>query len=279
MDNGVRITDGSFENSIVITEVLLAHKCTYTEGEINRSYEHGRLFSGFVCPISGMAIYRPFCAESFTVSPGEIAYLPAMSRYSVEGGERGFTHYTVNFLVEGAQSADRSRLGALFGDKPIKISVDNFDLYRSLFTKAVSAFGTGQYGSTLLVKAQIYELMHMFFSESVRKNAAKGEYESVQMAKMYIEEHFNESITARELAAMCAMSETGLRRRFREYIGQPPLDYQTGIRIRRARELLLERKYNVGEISALVGFDDVNYFSRLFKKRVGVSPRAYGKMY
>ena len=59
---------------------------------------------------------------------------------------------------------------------------------------------------------------------------------------------------------MCSMSETNLRRKFRKYIGQPPLDYQIGLRIRKARELLLERKYNVTEVALKVGFDDVNYF-------------------
>ncbi len=287
MDSYVKGTDGSFENSIVITEVLLAHKCTYTAGETNKTYENGRSFSGFVCPLSGSAIYTPFCAESFTVRPGEIVYLPAMSRYVISAGDKGFTHYTVNFLVEGSGNAERererererSRLGALFGDSPVRISAENFDSFRNVFTKAVSTFGTNLFGSTLLVKAQVLELIHMFFAESARRNAAKGEYEAVLRAKNYIEEHFCEAVSAKELSRMCSMSETGLRRKFRECLGQPPLDYQTGLRIRKARELLLERKFNVGEVSRLVGFEDVNYFSRLFKKRVGVSPTEYGRMY
>lgn len=279
MDSYVKGTDSSFENSIVITEVLLAHKCTYTAGETNKTYENGRSFSGFVCPLSGSAIYTPFCAESFTVRPGEIVYLPAMSRYVISAGDKGFTHYTVNFLIEGSGNSEKSRLSALFGDSPIKISAENFDFFRNVFTKAVSTFGTNLFGSTLIVKAQVLELIHMFFAESARRNASKGEYEAVLWAKSYIDEHFCESISAKELSRMCSMSETGLRRKFREYLGQPPLDYQTGLRIRRARELLLERKFNVGEVSRTVGFEDVNYFSRLFKKRVGVSPTEYGKMY
>ncbi len=279
MDSYIKGTDNSFENSIVITEVLLAHKCTYTAGETNKTYESGRSFSGFVCPLSGSAIYTPFCAESFTVRPGEIVYLPAMSRYVISASDKGFTHYTVNFLIDGSGAAEKSRLGALFGDSPVKISVESFDSFRNVFTKAVSTFGTNLFGSTLLVKAQVLELIYMFFAESARRNAAKGEYEAVLRAKSYIEEHFCEAVSAKELSRMCSMSETGLRRKFREYLGQPPLDYQTGLRIRRARELLLERKFNVGEVSRLVGFEDVNYFSRLFKKRVGVSPTEYGKMY
>ena len=279
MPGKTNVTDTSFENSIEITEVLLAHKCTYRAAEENSAYKDGRNFSGFVCPLSGSAIYRPIGGEMFEVTVGEIVYLPEMSRYTVQGTDKGFTHYTVNFLLDSHKSEIISHFSPLFGDSPVKISADNFDSFRNIFAKAVSAFGTNMPGSILLVKAQIFELMQMFFIQAMRKRAAGGEYDSIVKAKEYIEAHYFENIRAKDLARLCSMSETNLRRKFREYIGQPPLDYQIGLRIRRARELLLERSYNVSEVARLVGFDDVNYFSRLFKKRVGVSPQGYEKMY
>lgn len=273
------ITDKSFENSIEITEVLLTHKCTYRQGEVCTVYKDGRNFSGFVCPLSGSALYRPYGGEPFTVSSGEIVYLPKMSRYTVEGGEKGFTHYTVNFLLSSQGDDPRPALSSLFGDVPVKVRADNFDSFRTIFSKAVATFGTNTPGVTLLVKAQIFELIHMFFMQVLRTRAGNNEYELIEKAREYIEENFSAEISAKELSAMCNMSETSLRRKFREYIGQPPLDYQIGLRIRKARELLLERKYNVSEVGRTVGFEDVNYFSRIFKKRVGVSPQTYEKMY
>ncbi len=273
------VTDKSFENSIEITEVLLAHKCTYRSGEVNTAYKNGRNFSGLVCPLQGTAIYRPKNGDIFTLTTGEIAYLPERSGYTVESAEKGFTHYTVNFLIAADDGSTSSCFSLLFGDVPVKISADNFDSFRNIFTKAVSAFGTNVPGSTLLVKAQILELIQMFFHQTLKSKSTQGEYEALVRAKEYIEEHYCEQIRASTLSKLCSMSETSLRRKFREYIGQPPLDYQTGFRIRRARELLLERRYNVTEVAMQVGFEDVNYFSRLFKKRVGVSPQKYEKMY
>lgn len=279
MPRKIEITDTSFENSIILTEVLLAHKCTYRAGELCTVYKNGRNFSGFVCPLSGSAVYTTSDGMTMTVSVGEIAYLPEMSRYVVGAGEKGFTHYTVNFRLTADEDDKRSGFSPLFGNMPIKISADNFDAFRNLFSKAIASFGTNMPGSTLLVKAHLYEAMQMFFSQALRSRTSVGEYEILVKAKEYIEQHFTESIRAEELSRYCSMSETNLRRKFREYIGQPPLDYQIGLRIRRARELLLERKYNVSEVAVLVGFDDVNYFSRLFKKRVGISPQGYEKMY
>lgn len=273
------ITDKSFENSIEITEVLLAHKCTYRQGEVCTVYKDGRNFSGFVCPLSGSALYRPYGGEPFTVSSGEIVYLPKMSRYTVEGGEKGFTHYTVNFLLSSQGNDPRPALSSLFGDVPVKVSADNFDSFRTIFSKAVATFGTNTPGVTLLMKAQIFELIHMFFMQALRTRAGNNEYEVIEKAREYIDENYSAEICAKELSAMCNMSETSLRRKFREYIGQPPLDYQIGLRIRKARELLLERRYNVSEVGRMVGFEDINYFSRIFKKKVGVSPQIYEKMY
>ena len=275
----IETTDTSFENSIIITEVLLAHKCTYRPGEICTVYRYGRNFSGFVCPLSGSAVYTTADGATMSVEVGEIAYLPEMSRYDVGSTDKGFTHYTVNFRLDSGENDKRSGLSPLFGDMPLKIRADNFDSFRNLFTKAVATFGTNMPGSTLLIKAHLYEAMQMFFSQALRSRDTKGEYEILIRAKEYIEQHYMENIRAEELSRLCSMSETNLRRKFREYIGQPPLDYQIGLRIRRARELLLERRYNVSEVATLVGFDDVNYFSRLFKKRVGVSPQGYEKMY
>lgn len=273
------VTDVSFENSIQISEVLLAHKYTFYRGETNTIYQYGRNFSGFVCPLSGMAVYKPYESEAFCAQPGTVIYLPQMSKYIVECHEKDFTHYTVNFLINSAETDQKSKLWELFGNVPLKTSTENFDEFRNIFCKTVSSFGSNMFGATLLVKAQIMELIQMFFSEAAKTQAVKGEYEALSIAKEYMENYFCECLRAAELASLCSMSETNFRRKFKEYFGQPPHDYQIGLKIRRAKELLLERKYMVGQVARLVGFDDVNYFSRLFKKRIGVSPQVFEKMY
>ena len=273
------ITDTSFENSITVTEILIAHKCTYRAGEVCNVYKNGRNFSGFVCPLSGSALYTLSDGETVTLSTGEIMYLPEMSRYTVAGGEKGFTHYTVNFRVSSGNDSTVSGFSPLFGNTPVKTAVDDFDSFRNLFSATVDALASNMPGSTLLVKSKLYEMIQTFFSQALKSKASKGEYEVLVRAKEYIEQHFSEALSAQELSKLCSMSQTNLRRKFKQYIGQPPLDYQISLRIRRARELLLERRYNVSEIAVMVGFEDVNYFSRLFKKRVGVSPLGYEKMY
>ena len=62
---------------------------------------------------------------------------------------------------------------------------------------------------------------------------------------------------------------------FKEEAGENFIDYLTGLRIARARELLADPARTVKDISRMVGYADPNYFSRIFKKQTGMTPREY----
>ena len=69
-----------------------------------------------------------------------------------------------------------------------------------------------------------------------------------------------------------------LRRLFRHVYGEPPLEYLLTLRVNYAKRLLRESPclhYTVAQIATMSGFSDISYFSRIFKKRTGLSPRAY----
>ena len=57
------------------------------------------------------------------------------------------------------------------------------------------------------------------------------------------------------------------------------MDYLTGLRINKSKELLCDDKLSVQDVAELVGYRDLKYFSRLFKKTTGVSPSDYKKLY
>ena len=62
---------------------------------------------------------------------------------------------------------------------------------------------------------------------------------------------------------------------FKEDTGENFIEYLTNIRIEKAKELLSGSDYSMKEICAMVGYSDPNYFSRTFKKNVGVTPTEY----
>ena len=78
-----------------------------------------------------------------------------------------------------------------------------------------------------------------------------------------------------QYAKMCNMSEYHFIRKFKAYTGTSPHAYKTGILISKASQLLTATNMNIIQISEMLGFENSLYFSRVFRKETGLSPRAF----
>ena len=94
----------------------------------------------------------------------------------------------------------------------------------------------------------------------------------LEYARSLIQENFRKELSVEALANTVDMSISYFRRLFHNVYGYSPMQYITNLRIEHARDLLLSGEVNVTEAAHLSGFDDIYYFSRLFKAKTGVSP-------
>jgi AraC-like DNA-binding protein len=92
-----------------------------------------------------------------------------------------------------------------------------------------------------------------------------------------IEDHPFASLSNRELARLCFMSEDYFIRRFRECTGQTPGRYVVDRRVRLAEQRLLFTDQSIDQIAQEAGFGNRFYFSRVFARHVGVPPATYRK--
>ena len=91
----------------------------------------------------------------------------------------------------------------------------------------------------------------------------------------YIREHFTEEIDKEALAAMDGLGGTQYHAIFKRVMGRTPAAYITLLRMMKARELLLDLDMPIGDVARECGYDDPLYFSRVFRRTVGVSPSEY----
>ncbi|ACM60042.1 AraC-like DNA-binding protein [Caldicellulosiruptor bescii] len=100
---------------------------------------------------------------------------------------------------------------------------------------------------------------------------------SIERIIEYIKNHYMEEITLDDLAKMVYLSPTYLSYLFKKQLGVTFKEYLINIRLKKSKELIETTDLPIGEISKMVGIEDQNYFSRLFKRKYGVSPMNYKK--
>ncbi|MBO4290940.1 MAG: response regulator [Lachnospiraceae bacterium] len=98
---------------------------------------------------------------------------------------------------------------------------------------------------------------------------------TIDQAVQYIKAHFQKEISLVDVSRQVNVSPYYFSKIFKEATGENFIEYLTNLRIEKAKELLLETEYSVKEICLQVGYSEPNYFSRSFKKNVGVTPTEY----
>jgi len=96
-------------------------------------------------------------------------------------------------------------------------------------------------------------------------------------AQRWLHEHFREDFQFSELAQRVRMSTRNFARRFKQATGEAPLGYLQKLRIGESKRLLESEYTTVQEVARDVGYEDVIFFRRLFKRYAGISPQEYRK--
>lgn len=116
------------------------------------------------------------------------------------------------------------------------------------------------------------------FGEACRNMSTKKEEHENQLvvrAQNYIQENFQRDLSLDEVSRQLDLSPYYFSKLFKEETGSNFVEYVTSLRMERAKQLLTEEGRSMKEICAEVGYSDPNYFSRIFKKNMGVTPTEY----
>lgn len=116
-------------------------------------------------------------------------------------------------------------------------------------------------------------------AEAAARNVAgqKKEYsnEAIEKAQEYIQHNYRKDLSLEEMSRQMDMSPYYFSKLFKEVSGSNFVEYVTGVRIKRARELLLDGSKSIKQICGEIGYSDPNYFSRIFKKYEGCTPTEF----
>lgn len=103
--------------------------------------------------------------------------------------------------------------------------------------------------------------------------------EPVHRAQEWLQGHYAQDVHLEALAAHVGMSPRNFARRFKEATGESPLNYLHALRVAMAKRLLESSRLTVQEVSEEVGYADLIFFRKLFKRHAGLSPSDYRKRF
>jgi AraC-like DNA-binding protein len=105
----------------------------------------------------------------------------------------------------------------------------------------------------------------------------KGTYKGMDANQIlkYMELHYSDIISLNDLSKIAKVNKTTLINIFKEFYGITPILYLNKIRIEKAKDLLENTDTSISEISELIGFQSIHYFSRYFKKKENCTPTEY----
>lgn len=101
----------------------------------------------------------------------------------------------------------------------------------------------------------------------------------IRKAKAYMAEHFSENITLDTVANFVGWNAAYLSMQFKKSAGIGFSEYLTFLRIEKAKQMIKETDTPITQIAEAVGYFDYRYFSRIFKKNIGLKPSEYRKLY
>jgi two-component system response regulator YesN len=122
------------------------------------------------------------------------------------------------------------------------------------------------------------EILYDFIDKVYGAKKSKAANRHLRNAVEYINAHYGENLTLENLSKAIFVSAYYLSHLFREELNTTFSDYLNDVRIRQAKKMLSEKDVKIEELSFAVGFNNPNYFTKIFKKICGVSPSQYKKL-
>ena len=256
-----------------VKEIVVAHKYEYECGAVH-GYQKGRKSFGLVYVISGALEYIFTDSRQLKVKSGDLFLLKPTDAYKVVCTE-ACRHYTVNFKLSSSSIKGDIAKAVLLSERTPVISQGALGNYQTdTLEELCCIWAQKSAGYQMRATSLVYKLLYHFIHTQTSLYRT-DKFIKLSPAKEYIESHWNKKITLSVLASVCNMSVTHLRHLFTEVFNTSPIEYRDSIRLLYAKDYLMQENYTISEVAYRCGFEDVNYFSRFFKKHTGITPTQY----
>lgn len=221
-------------------------------------------------PVDDTSILEKIRLESLMIS----AVLAGDSKIAIEMAEKLETHIHTSGLqdpylnireqIMGLNKVCQYKLSQLSKVHPIYI----LDVYNTYSLKISE-------GKNLQKLMQLFRQMLISYCACIQNYSLEKYSPLIRRVISYIQLNYQEQLSLRQLAKHCHVNANYLSELFREETGMTLTAYINRYRVERSIPMLKYSEMRIAKISETIGFSDENYYSRIFKNQLGVSPKKY----
>jgi len=251
-------------------------------------------FNDFVVTsmLRGKKVMHLFDKTGFDYLPGESVIVPAKTTIKIDFPEADLNNPTqcTALAIDGEHIKKtihylNENFPKQFDSDGWKLDYNQYHFYNNedialLVNKLISICTISASGKDVLADLAVKELLFRIMQVQ-NLSYTKGHYIDEQNTNSlayivgYIKENISSSLRIEDLSNKAYMSKSTFYRAFKRELGISPIEFILKEKITLAKKMLLQSQTKIGAISSEIGFQDVNYFIRLFKKMEGITPHQY----
>ncbi|MHA4806591.1 AraC family transcriptional regulator [Flavitalea flava] len=240
------------------------------------TWNNGRILNGYylVFISKGKGVFESAVTEPTVITAGTCFFLfPGVWHRYRPDPESGWEEYWIGF--KGSYPDDLMNKGFFSSDFPV-VSPGLDETLLTLILKILDHVRTGTVGYHQVISGITLQLLGLVHALTTNKNKGLDvDEQSMAQAKFFLREHLEGPLDMKQLLKELPISYSKFRKMFKQTTGQSPNQYHLNLRLDKAKELLNTTNLNVTEVAYQLGFESVFYFSKLFKKKNGESPKSY----
>lgn len=245
--------------------------------------------------LRGKKVMHLFDNPGFDYLPGETVMIPSNIEMKIDFPEATKNNPTQCLALAIDQTKINSTLQFLNERYPKEgnkqfwhLNYQNYYFYNNvelastinkLIKECMSTSITKDVLADLTLQELLIRIIQTQTAKSINDGAFSDSNSPITEILEYIKLNIRENISLKNLSDKACMSTTSFYRFFKRELGMSPIEFVINEKIRHAKQLLKNPTIQINEVCYMAGFEDSNYFIRLFKKHEGITPKQYQLLY
>jgi AraC-like DNA-binding protein len=245
--------------------------------------------------ISGRKIMHLENKATFDFLPGESVVLPSKKKMVIDfpdatldsptqcmalGIDSKKIQETIDVYQNATEIEENFAMSSGLNLSPLHLN--NNSQVQHLVDRLLQTFTSGHKSKDALLDVMIKELILRLLQTNARAallDETSYLFDNSRMAFVlkYIREHFKEEISVDTLANKACMSSSHFYKTFKNTLGETPMEYLNGERLKQAKKMIRSTNHKLSEIAFSCGFNSSSYFNTQFKKQEGMTPSQFRK--